>query len=217
MALLLQRQIDKLKQQLLRVGGMVEENVMNAVKVVTELDTVKAEAIIARDDVIDENEVEVEEECLKILALHQPVAMDLRFIAAVMRINRDLERTGDIAVKMAREIKAWGGLMPPPRIPGEFAVASTKARGMLKDSLDALVNLDLELAGSVCARDPEIDALCAQMYDDILVYLQEECERLNPLARLLRLPRYVERIGDHARNISEDVIYMVEGEIMRHK
>jgi phosphate transport system protein len=216
MPLLLERQIEKLKRLLLQLGGMVEDNVMNAVTAVVDLDLAKAEAIIARDDVIDEKEVDVEEECLKVLALHQPVAIDLRFIAAVLRINRDLERIGDIAVNMAREAKALSEVVPPPKIPAEFASTASKARGMLKDSLDALVNLDMEVAHSVCERDPEIDELSLAMYDELVAYLGTQSDRLNPLARLLRLPRFVERLGDHARNIAEDVIYMVEGEIVRH-
>jgi phosphate transport system protein len=216
MPLHLQREIERLKKELLLVSGMVEENVARSIKALVERDSVLADQVPEMDKEIDIKEIEVEEECLKIIALHQPVAFDLRFISSVLRINRDLERTGDIAVNIARRAKFLNTQMPAPQIHPEFTTAAARAQNMLKQSLDALTQLDIELAKKVCEEDKLLDAICARIFDDVMHQIEKEPDRVETLTQLLMLPRRLERIGDHATNIAEDLIYMIEGEIVRH-
>lgn len=216
MPLHLQREIERLKKELLALSGMVEENVARSIKALVERDSDLADKVPEIDKEIDAKEIEVEEECLKIIALHQPVAFDLRFISSVLRINRDLERTGDIAVNIARRAKFLNAKMPAPQIHPEFTIAAEHAQVMLKKSLDALTQLDIELAKQVCEDDVKLDEICARIFEDIMHQIEREPERVEALTQLLMLPRRLERIGDHATNIAEDLIYMIEGEIVRH-
>jgi phosphate transport system protein len=216
MPLHLQREINRLKKRLLGLSGLVEENVENAVRALTEHNSELAVRVIEYDKEIDNMEVEVEEECLKILALHQPVAIDLRFITAVMRINNDLERIGDIAVNMAERSLIFNACTTPPFIPKEFASTARKAQQLLTQSLDALVNMDADAARIVLVEDDEIDNLCRRMYEEIKDEISNHPDQIDTLSHVLILPRCVERIADHATNISEDLIYMVEGAIIRH-
>jgi phosphate transport system protein len=161
-------------------------------------------------------EVGVEEDCLKILALHQPVAIDLRFIVAVLKINNDLERIGDLAVNIA-ERSAFLSKHPPFGFSLGLVEMADRAQDMLKHSLDALINLDSGLAQEVCAADDEIDAMNRQMYLKIQDAIRSNPGKLESLIHLLSVSRHLERIADHATNIAEDVIYMVEGRIARHR
>jgi phosphate transport system protein len=161
-------------------------------------------------------EVGVEEDCLKILALHQPVAIDLRFIVAVLKINNDLERIGDLAVNIA-ERSAFLSKHPPVGLSLGLIEMVDKVQDMLKHSLDALIGLSSGLAQEVCASDDAVDAMNRQMYIKIQDAIRKNPEQLESLIHLLSVSRHLERIADHATNIAEDVIYMVEGQIARHR
>ncbi len=212
----LQRELDNLKKNLLSLGAMVEERVRMAIKAFENRDGELAMTVVELDREINQAEVEVEEECLKILALHQPVAVDLRFVNAVTKINNDLERVGDEAVNIAERV-ANISKRPPVSVPFEYSTMAEKAEAMLKDSLDALVNLDADLAYAVCLRDDEVDKINQDIYDKIKEVIKEQPDRVGYLINLLLIARHLERIADHATNIAEEVIYMVEGVIPRHR
>lgn len=211
----LQKEIDHLKVRILGLSAMVEQSVWKAVKSIETRNSGVANDVIVGDDQIDHVEVEVEEECLKILALHQPVAIDLRFIVAVLKMNDELERIGDLAVNIA-ERALYLSTVPPVSIPFDFPTMADKARGMLKYALDAMVNMDPSLARRVCAMDDEVDAINREMYENFKRGVRERPEDLDALLHLLSVSRHLERIADLATNLAEDVIYMVEGEIVRH-
>jgi phosphate transport system protein len=215
MALHLMKEIEGLKRRTLSLSTLVEENVGRAVRAFGEKNERLAKQVIEFDSVIDTLEIEVEEECLKILALHQPVAVDLRFIVAALKMNNDFERIGDLAVNIAERALALGE-KPGEEIATHLATMVQKVRAMLKNSLDSLVNLDLPLARSVCAADDEVDAFYRNMYADVKNGIQSMPDRLDDLLQLLSISRHLERIADHATNIAEDVIYLIEGEITRH-
>lgn len=212
----LRREIESLKRRILSLSAVVEQRVREAVKSVEERDAELARIVIDGDPDIDRVEVEVEEECLKILALHQPVAADLRFIVAVLKINNDLERIGDLAVNIA-ERAAYLAAYDRPGVLLDFPGMAAKGQEMLRESLDALVNLDADLARRVCAEDDQVDAINRQMYDQVKQEIRTRPQALGPLIHLLSISRHIERIADLATNIGEDVIYMVEGEIVRHR
>jgi len=212
----LQREIENLKKMVLSLGARVESSVRDAIRSLVERDGELARRVIEEDFEIDHAEVLVEEECLKILALHQPVAIDLRFIVAVLKINNDLERVGDLAVNIA-ERSVFLSNQPPVDIDFDFAGMANQARRMLKRSLDALVNLSVDDAHQVCADDDDIDAMNRQMYLRVREAIRDNPDRIESLIHLLSASRHLERIADHATNIAEDVIYMIEGEIVRHK
>ncbi|NLX05986.1 MAG: phosphate signaling complex protein PhoU [Phycisphaerae bacterium] len=212
----LQTEIERLKKMILTLGARVEESVRKAVTSIHLIDVELAREVIERDIDIDQTEVEVEEECLKILALHQPVAIDLRFIIAALKINNDLERIADLAVNVA-ERTAFLATQPRISVPFDFPTMAQKAKTMLKNSLDALVNMDAELAKKVCASDDEVDAINREMYEAVKDAIRQHPEWLDSLIHYLSVSRHIERIADHATNIAEDVIYMVAGEIVRHR
>ena len=211
----LQIETDHLKQRVLHIGGAVEEAFRLAVRAVTERDAALAQSVLDAHGVVDRLEVELEEECLKVLALYQPVASDLRFIVAVLTINNDLERIGDLAENVAARALAIAdaaGL----EIPYDFSGMADSARQMLHGSLDALCDLDAAAARRVCADDDRVDTINRDMYSRIKDAIQVRPDRIDVLLHLLSASRYVERIADHATNIAEDVIYMLEGGIVRH-
>lgn len=211
----LQREIDSLKKQLLVMGSIVEDMVYLATKSVIKRDGRMAEEIIARDPEVDEMEVEIEEECLKVLALHQPVAVDLRFIIAVLKINSDLERVGDLAVNIAER-----AIFLATQKNVFFATIITemalKVESMLSRSIDSLVNLDVPLAHRIRAEDDEVDELNRNMYAKVKDELVAHPQDINCLLHTLSVGRHLERMADHATNIAEDVVYLVEAEIVRH-
>jgi len=211
----LQRELEKLKKRMLALGAMVEERVRMARRAIEKMDAQLAQRIIEADIDIDEKEVEVEEECLKILALHQPVAVDLRFLSAVIKINNDLERIGDEAVNIAQRVSIMAK-REKMEIPFDFSLMADKSESMLKMSLDALVNLDVDRAVRVCISDDEVDELLAKAYDVIKDQIRIHPDRVGYLINCLLISRHLERVGDHATNIAEEVIYMIEGEIIRH-
>ena len=175
-----------------------------------------AKKIIDTDQEIDTAEVELEEECLKIIALHQPVAVDLRFINAVVKINNDLERIGDEAVNIAERVENISKRLPLS-VPFDFAAMAEKAEAMLKESLDALVNQDVDLAYKVCLDDDDVDRMNHMVYDEVKKAIKKQPDRVGYLLNLFLVARHLERIADHATNIAEEVIYMIEGIIHRHK
>ncbi len=212
----LQRELEKLKKYILSLGAMVEERVRKVIKAFENRDAEAAEEIVGSDWEVDEFEVSVEEECLKILALHQPVAVDLRFICAVIKINNDLERIGDEAVNIAERV-AYISKRTPLTMPMSYNVMAEKTETMLKESLDSLVNLDADLANKVRLADDEVDDIHVENYDKVKAFIKEHPERVGYLINLLQISRHLERIADHATNVAEEVIYMVEGVIHRHK
>jgi phosphate transport system protein len=216
MAQHLQREIDKLKKEILSLGALVENSVQIAVRAIDDRDSTLAEKVVKSDFEIDQAEVNLEENCLKILALHQPVAIDLRFIIAVLKINNDLERIGDLAVNIAERVKFITS-QPNVRIPFDLPGLAEKTSWMLRNSLDSLVKFDTSIASHVIAADDEVDAINREMYDLVKNAIKAHPEHVDALIPYLSVSRYLERIADHATNISEDVIYMVDGVIARHR
>lgn len=209
------REVARLKKSILGLSALVEEVVERSVRAVSVRDAVAAKSVIDGDAEIDRTEIEVEEECLKILALHQPVASDLRFIVAVLKMNADLERIGDLAVGISRSAVEIARLASSPA-PFDLMPLASQVRQMLKLSLDALVNLDAELAAKVIAMDKQADAMYHAMYDQSLIADYSSRTNTDCIQRHVLIARHLERIGDHAKNVCEDVIYMVNGEIVRH-
>jgi len=210
------RELEKLKKKILSLGAMVEERVYLAIKAIESRDPDLAQRIIRSDHEIDETEVEVEEECLKILALYQPVAIDLRFIVAVIKINNDLERIADEAVNIARGVSYLSRKKKIFDFDFDFSQMVEKTQSMLKGSLDALVNLDTDLAFKVCILDDEVDKINGEVHRLVKDAIRDNPEQGEHLVNLLLISRHLERIADHATNIAEEVIYLIEGEIVRH-
>jgi len=210
------RQIDALKQKILYVGTLVEEAIAKAISALINRDAVMAQRVIANDSVIDRMEVEVEEECLKILALYQPVANDLRFVVATLKINNDLERMGDLAKNIAKRTAYLAGA-EAMELPVDFRGMAMKAQNMVKQSLDALVNADAALARQVRDEDDEVDDSRQRIRQQILAAIRRNPERTEYLLKLNSVSKHLERLADMATNVAEDVIYMVEGEIVRHQ
>jgi len=211
-----QKEIDKLKKQLLHLTATVEERVQAAVSSVMEKDENLAREVIDGDHEIDLMEVELEEELLKILALHQPVAIDLRFIVAALKINSDLERIGDLAVNIAERAHRLS-LFQVRSAPFRLEEMLGLVMGMVKGSTDALINLDVDLARTICDTDDQVDDVHREAYKNVLSRIREYPEQADFYMSLVSISRNLERIADHATNIAEDVIYMVEGEIVRHR
>ncbi|RKY11272.1 MAG: phosphate transport system regulatory protein PhoU [Planctomycetota bacterium] len=216
MSLHMSNEVEKLKKMLLSLCSQVEKQLWLAVKSIKDRHIGVAREVIDRDHEIDQNEVDIEEECLKILALYQPVAIDLRFIVTAMKINSDLERIGDLAVNIA-ERSEFLSRHDPVTVPFDFDLMAAKSQTMLRKSIEALVNIDSDLAGKVCIMDDEVDAINKEMYDLVKQSILARPEDIECLIHLLSVSRHLERIGDHATNIAEDVIYMAEGKIIRHK
>ena len=216
MSVHLHKAIESLKKRILALGALVEDSVSKALIAAEQCDMALAQQVIDGDTTIDMLEVEVEEECLKILALHQPVATDLRFIVAVLKINNDLERIGDLACNIASRARKMAALTAPAKSPIDFQGAESKVSTMLHKSLEALVNVDENLAKWVWAQDEQIDAINRSVHKQVLQALKESPDDAERLTLLLSVSRNLERIGDHSTNIAEDIIYMNSGEIVRH-
>lgn len=212
----LHREIEHLKKKVLALSAMTEESVLRAVQAVEERDSGLASRVVGNDIAVDQAEVEVEEECLKILALYQPVAIDLRFIIAVLKINSDLERIADLAVNIAERAEALAA-MPPLEIDFDMPRMVGKVKTMLRKSLDSLVNTDPDMAREVLASDDEVDTLLKDFYELFCHRVRENPEATEGLLSMLTCTRSLERIADYATNIAEDVIYMTKGEIIRHR
>jgi len=216
MAHLIGHELERLEKQLLTLTAVVEENVQQAVKALEEKDIALARRVIETDDRVNRLEVDLEEECLKVLALYQPVANDLRMIIAVLKINNDLERISDQAVNISeRAIAVAEG--PTVPCPLNLEDMADRVVAMLEKALDALVNADLRLARSVLDLDEEVDTLHSENYRIFKEYIRKNAEQIETVLSYLTVSRHLERIADLATNIAEDVIYLNEGEIIRHK
>ena len=212
----LMREVEQLKKMILSLAAEVEENLRLAVKSVVQRDPQLAELAIETDHTIDLHEVAVEEECLKILALHQPVAHDLRFIVAILKINHDLERVGDLAVNIGERALV---LAQHPPVQRDFALQrlADKAQSAVARSLDALINRDLKLAREIWLTDDEADSFNRELLGQVEEEIKQHPEQLPSLLALTSVSRTLERVADHATNISKDVIYLIEGDIVRHR
>lgn len=210
------REITRVKQQILTLGAEVEDALRQAVASLVSRNAEQARRVVSADSVIDQHEVDIEEDCLKILALHQPVAIDLRFLIAVLKINNDLERIGDLAVNIAERSMSLS-LQPPIAPPFDLALMAERVQGMVYRSLDALVDMNTTLARQVLVDDDLIDSAHRQMYDRVKEAIRKDTTKTDELIQLLTVSRYLERVADHATNIAEDVIYLVEGQIARHR
>ena len=216
MTYVFQRELDKLNKKLLALSAMVEESLRQAFAAVATRDVARAQAVIVGDLSIDEVEVEVEEECLKVLALHQPVAGDLRYLVAVIKINNELERIGDLATNIAERALQLAEV-PPVTVPVDLLVMAERVGSMLERAIDSLVNRDPGVARQVMASDDEVDDLYAQLLEQLKEMIRADLNAIDAIVYIFSVARYLERLADHATNISEDVLYMVEGEIFRHQ
>ncbi len=210
-----QREIEDLKKELLSLGAKVEESVRNSVRALTERDAALAQRVVENDTAIDDMDVAIEEECLKILALYQPVAVDLRFLVSALKINNDLERIGDLAVNIAERAE-WLSSQPPADSGFDFVAMAEKTQWMLQKTLDAFVKVDPKLAREVRKADDEVDTMNRRMYTLVEQGVQKHPDRVAALIQLLSVSRHLERIADLATNIAEDVVYLAEGAIVRH-
>src|SRR5262245_34655487 len=212
----LQRDLDRLQRDLLSLASSVEEAIHKAIRALKDRSPSLAREVIEGDNVIDAEENQVEEECLKLLALHQPVAVDLRRIAAALKINTDLERMADLAEDIAERALHLSQLVAIP-FPPKLQRMTDLTTSMVRQSLDAFVNLDAKLARLVCRLDDEVDRYNNLIIDEIISTMQKSPEMVEPGLSLFSAVRHLERIADHATNIGEDVVYLVEGEIIRHR
>ncbi len=212
----IERQVELLKEKILRLGTLVEEAISKSITALINRDTHLAQRVMASDEEIDRMEVEVEEECLKMLALYQPVAADLRFVVAALKINNDLERMGDLANNIAKRVSQLS-TGEPCELPPEIRTMAMQAQEMVKQCLDAVVNSDPSLARQVREEDDAVDKARQKIRRTILQGIRAHPEKLENLLRINSVSKHIERIADMATNIAEDVIYMVEGDIVRHR
>ncbi len=216
MATYFEIELDRLKKKLIHLGTMVEESLYRAIRAFADRHEAEAIAVIEHDLNIDRMEVELEEDCLKILALYQPVARDLRMIVSVLKINNDIERIADLAANIAERVVFLCRREPIDPPYDVFDMASN-VQVMVRKSLDALIELRADLAHEVCATDDHIDQINRETYTIVTQAIQENPEHLEMLLNYISISRYLERIADHATNIAEDVIGLLEGEIVRHR
>jgi phosphate transport system protein len=216
MSLHLQRDLDKLKKEMLKLGNMVEVSINNAILALNNREKTYVHEVFANEELINEMEVKVEEDCLKILALHQPVAVDLRFIVVALKVNNDLERMGDIAKNIAKRASELMEVDPIPELNKVILGLPELIRTMVRNSLDALVKLDDQLAREIIDMDDKVDDINKEMYVAIKKAVRENPGLSDVAINLLSTSRYMERIGDLSTNIAEDVIFMVEGKVIRH-
>jgi phosphate transport system protein len=208
-------ELDALKQTLLAMGGLVEDQIRRVMRALVERDDALAQEVIEKDQQVNAYDVEVDETCVSLLALHQPAAGDLRFITTAMKIVTDLERMGDQAVNIAQrvlELNREPQLKPYIDLPR----MAEKAQLMVKQSLDAFVARDTELARRVCGEDAEVDALKEQIFRELLTFMMEDARTIPRAIRLILISRFLERVADHATNIAEMVIYLVDAKMVRH-
>ncbi len=212
----IEHQIAQLKNSILRFGTIVEEAISLSNTALFKQDVALAKKVLENDSEIDRLEVELEEECLKVLALYQPVAADLRFVVAVLKINNDLERIGDLAgniAKIVSQLTTTG----PLKLPEEISIMAKQAEEMVKNSLDAVVKADPDLARQVRREDDVVDAGRQAVRELVMQRIRKNPEKVESLLQINSVSKHLERIADMATNIAEDVIYMVEGEIVRHR
>jgi phosphate transport system protein len=210
-----QEELDALKERLLAMGGLAEERVRESVRGLMDRDHALLDAVLSGDEPINDLHMEIDDRCFKLLALHQPMAADLRVIVAAVKINTDLERVGDLAVNIGEAGKRY--LQHPPVKPLiDIPRMGELAQRMLRDALDAFVRRDMALAEAVLAADDTLDALKTQIFRELLTYMLQAPETIEPALDLILISRHLERIGDHATNVAEDVIFILSAKDVRH-
>jgi phosphate transport system protein len=210
-----QAELERLKMRLLEMGGTAEENVRLAVMGLVERDANLIERVGAGDAPLNALHIEIDNRCFTLLALYQPMAADLRTIVAAVKINTDLERVGDLAVNVADAARRYTSHAPPKKLVNLPKMAEI-AQAMLRDALDAFVRRDVELAQHVLDEDDRLDSLKTQIFRNLLTYMLQDPSTIEPALDLILVSRHLERIGDHATNIAEDVIFIVSGRDVRH-
>jgi phosphate transport system protein len=213
--LLLQREIDTLNKLILKLGGQVEENLRQGVQSIRTRNSLQAYAVQDEDQWVDSLEVQVEEECLKLLALYQPVASDLRYIVSVLKINGDLERIGDLCQSLGRHSYKFSK-KEQVVLPDPLMIMAGLAREMLTKSLNALIERDVNACQRIIHQDKQVDSLYGEVYDWLKEGMDQQLPQAKARLNIYLAAKDLERIADHACNIAEDVIYLVSGEIVRH-
>ncbi|MGB7294961.1 MAG: phosphate signaling complex protein PhoU [Candidatus Aminicenantales bacterium] len=208
-------ELNGLNEKLLHMARLAEESGALAVKSLKNRDETLAQEVFKRETTVNLLEIEIDELCMRLLALRQPVASDLRFITSAMKIGSELERVGDLAVNIA-EVSVDLLKHPPVKPLIDIPRMASLAQGMVKDALNAFVNRDEALARSVCERDDEVDSLNDQIFRELLTYMMNDQSTINRSVGLILIGRHLERIADHATNIGEDVIYLVKGKTIKH-
>jgi phosphate transport system protein len=210
-----QEQLATLKERLLVMGGLAEERVRAVMEALVERDLELVERVQAGDEPLNQLHIEVDDRCFKLLALHQPMAADLRAIVSAVKINTDLERVGDLAVNIAEAVRRYLQHAPVKKLIDIPRMAEI-AQKMLRESLDAFVRRDVELAQGVLNQDDLLDSLKTQVFRELLTYMLQDQNTIEPALDLILISRHLERIGDHATNVAEDVIFMVSARDVRH-
>ena len=210
-----QEELDQLKARLLEMGGLAEERVRMAVRALVEREPSLVDSVLTGDTPINQLHIELDGRCVRLLALHQPMAVDLRVILSAVKINTDLERVGDLAVNIAEAALRYLA-HPPVKELIDIPRMAEIAHGMLRDALDAFVRRDTVLAQQVLDADDALDALKTQVFRELLTYMLQDPQKIEPALDLILVSRHLERIGDHATNIAEDVIFMVSARDVRH-
>lgn len=215
MSIHLSRDLENVQRRVLALASAVEQLIEKSISALFDRDARLARTLMESDAPIDLEENIIEEECLKILALHQPVAVDLRRVATIVKINTDLERMADLAVNIAERALALAQ-GPEVPVPAAFRQMTDLTNLMVRDSLDAFVRLDVALAKRVCRLDDEVDRYNRDIIEEVSDFMRQSPENVDPGLHLFSAARQLERIADHATNIAEDVVYLVEGKIIRH-
>ncbi|SLM30758.1 conserved hypothetical protein [Desulfamplus magnetovallimortis] len=215
MSKLLKKELEKIKNNLLALGAMIEDRLQTMGYAIENMDSKIARQIIEGDHEIDEAEVAIEEECLKLIALFQPVAIDLRFLVSVIKINNDMERIGDLTANVAHRLLIASKEKERNFI-FDYSEMATRVKHMLKNSLDSFVNMDLELARTIKGMDDAVDKIKNHAYDMTKVFLKEHPDKAGYAINMFLISRHLERIADMATNIAEEIIYIIEGSIIRH-
>lgn len=210
-----EQELSALKARLLAMGGLAEDRVRTAMQGLVERDSRLIEEVLNGDMPVNELHIEIDDLCLKLLALHSPMAADLRAVMAAIKINSDLERVGDLAVNIAEAARQYT-LHPPVKQLIDVPRMATTAQSMLRDALDSYVRRDMQLAQRVLHEDDTLDSLKTQVFRELLTYMLQAPSTIEPALDLILISRHLERIGDHATNIAEDVIFMVSGRDVRH-
>ena len=210
-----QEELEQLKTRLLEMGGLAEDRVRSAVDGLVGRDLRLVDRVLGGDVPINQLHIEIDSRCFKLLALYQPMAVDLRAIVSAVKINTDLERVGDLAINIAEAVRRYLR-HPPVKELIDIPRMADLAQSMLRDSLDAYVRRDIALAQSVLNQDDELDALKTQVFRDLLTHMLQDPATIEPALDLILISRHLERIGDHATNVAEDVIFMVSARDVRH-
>jgi phosphate transport system protein len=210
-----QEELEELKARLLEMGGLAEERLRQSVRALVERDLGLVERVLSGDAAINQLHIEIDDRCFKLLALHQPMAVDLRAIVSAVKINTDLERVGDLAVNIAEAVRRYLQHAPVKELI-DIPRMAVVAQDMLRDSLDAYVRRDTALAHTVLNCDDELDELKTMVFRELLTHMLRDPSTIEPSLDLILVSRHLERIGDHATNVAEDVIFMVSAKDVRH-